>query len=121
MSIQWPPLKPSFSTGAHIDWSFNSTLQIITLGEFDSWWKEHIEPLGPGIKTRGYIVKGCHIFDQSGTLYDSHRAILIGIEPIKKQSAEDLLKDLISAAYSREPFELKNAVARAQEYFKDQK
>lgn len=94
---KWMPPKPKFSS------TFTSGISICrhmdVCREFDEWYATEIAPLFEnavwvyGQKTEEREMCG---FDERPFDNDTHKALLIKIEPIKEESAEDILKEFIS-------------------------
>ena len=67
---------------------------------FDPWFDEHIEPLNKlidkDIAVTGFMEhRGNWVWSEEPSEADTHKAYLIGIEPIEADSAEKVLRDLI--------------------------
>lgn len=109
------PPKPNFSFDGCLE-DLNGT-QIVRFGgrsipnsmtkkAFDSWYDKEIRPLFENAeKVVGYIPAGApklgdaYCFGSFGGSSETHQALLIKIEPIKEESAEDLLRQLLDAVY----------------------
>ena len=70
---------------------------------FDKWFDENVEPinlmLSEGVEVRSdycnlsWAVQGSDYYGQE---YMTHKALLINIQPIKKERAEDVLRDFLA-------------------------
>lgn len=83
----WPP--PKLDTRCD-DFFQTETERAYTQHLFNEWYAERIEPLGPGVAVTGDYDPAedvCYWSNISEDC-DTHRAILIGIEPIREPSAE---------------------------------
>jgi len=70
------------------------------VGSLGSWFDEHIEPLNKlidkDIAVTGFMEhRGNWVWSEEPSEADTHKAYLIGIEPIEKDSAEKVLRDLL--------------------------
>ena len=71
--------------------------------KIDRWFDEHVEPvnkmLAEGVEVWGYppseSAKEDHIWGVQKDEHLTHKALLINIQPIKKETAEDVLKELV--------------------------
>ncbi len=65
---------------------------------FDRWFTENIEPINKAIDEAVIVcavtTSGC-IWTEGAHEKDNYQALLINIEPIKKDTAEDILRELI--------------------------
>jgi hypothetical protein len=95
---KWPPLRITFGEDQNIRHKYSTD----TIKDFQRlanlWFSENIESLGPASEVfwkeapvTSYQCMHWHGPEKIHT----HRAILIGIEPLKEETAEDLLKEMI--------------------------
>jgi len=73
----------------------------------DNWWKKEVEPINKmlrdAVEVHSHMRSGEVCWAEKGFAKDAtHRAYLIGIEPIKKETAEDVLRDYIRRCESDE-------------------
>ncbi len=81
---------------------------VITEKDFDRWFNEHVEPINRML-SEGIEVwsddwgdfKGEHMWSDKedscvALNMNTHKALLINIQPLKKETAEDVLRDLVS-------------------------
>ena len=73
---------------------------------FDDWFDTHIQPINVALD-EAVEVTGENYADDIGWLMgidrddsDTHKALLINIEPIKKETAADVLKEILREAQS---------------------
>lgn len=91
------------------DWfslAFDIDFKSKTVGELDLWFDQHVEPINKML-SEGVEIYGDHNLGNGSAPYYSfayeqiphsaHRAILINIEPIQKETAEDVLRDIVKA------------------------
>lgn len=67
--------------------------------QFDAWFQEYVKPLNKAIR------EGVEVFADNNTnrwypetdssCSDTHKALLINIQPIRKETAEDVLRDIL--------------------------
>lgn len=78
----------------------------VTCNRLDNWFKEHVEPVNKMFEGGVEVYKDtnpslnqyeeqCEEWRLFDTRYTSHKALLINIQPIKKESPEDVLRDYI--------------------------
>lgn len=77
-------------------------LKIITYDEFKEWFDEHVEPvnklLSEGVEVYYDIdEQDGYFWHERKYLESEKKALLINITEIKKETAEDVLNDLVSA------------------------
>ena len=89
---------------------------FLTKSTMNRWFEEKVEPinkmLSEGTKVEGYFTdSGYWIYDISKP---THKALLINIEPIKKDTAEDVLRDFVEAWEGRSGFTGKELSQRAK-------
>lgn len=103
--MKWMPLKPKFRSmcEAHRykslgfqpdDWSDG-----LTKSDFNEWYDREIKPLFENAVEVTGALDGNNItqpFGQVRGSHDIHNALLIKIEPIKKETAEDLLREYVN-------------------------
>jgi len=94
------------------DWKYifryyKHELTEYAISELNIWFDQNIEPLNEIIenaihvkgeyrKDRAFSDENGWAFDQSfATTRTTHKALLINIRPIKKETAEDVLRDII--------------------------
>ena len=79
--------KPDRSDWGELMWSFNH------------WFKEKVEPVNEmianGIEVYNFEEIWHPMRDAYGDDKPSNKALLINIEPIKKETAEDVLRDIL--------------------------
>lgn len=90
MSKFLPP-KPYFA-------SFNGPDLLIPKHEFEKWWDKEIVPLFENAVTAvGMFDHENKLFDFSDSFQDAtHTASLVNIKPIKHETAEDLLRQIVN-------------------------
>lgn len=82
----WPPPKLLFTTP--------TMGRCDTRRAFDVWYEEYITSLGPVEEVGGSIgPEGC-VFSRA-TQGITHTALLIGVTPVRKETADELLAELI--------------------------
>jgi hypothetical protein len=100
----WPPPKPEFQPGminsATLDQDYGPLFdgcRVITKHDFNDWYRDHIESLGPAVEVTGSKDGDDWIFSESIAPLsdDTHSALLIGISQLKEESAEDLLAQVV--------------------------
>lgn len=86
----------------------------------DDWFDHNVEPINK-IISEGQKVKGNfrHSFGGKpeilwGTSPFTHEALIINAQPIKKETAEDVLKEMIKLFESREAFSTQDLVDKAK-------
>lgn len=106
----WPPPKPNF-------WGDREAC--------NAWYAEHIESLGPAVEVTGYLNDdgSPSEFDSNPTSHATHTALLIGITPIREETADDLLEQLVSTIENAGIIEFKGmrapnmpSLAKVKEY-----
>jgi len=73
-------------------------LSITQEDELNTWFNQFVEPINEllenAVKVYGIPQDNC-TFGQDQDNYDTHKALLIDIQPIEKETAEDVLKDFL--------------------------
>lgn len=76
----------------------------------DTWFENHVEPINK------MLSEGYEVFSRSNTTYlgdmwsiadnhhMTHKALLINIQPIKKETAEDVLRDFVKSKLTEGPY-----------------
>lgn len=75
---------------------------------FMNWFNEQVEPINQAIDDA--IVVYCdnpqldhhscnNLWTMNNVSNDTHKALLINIEPLKKDTAEDILRDILTSCY----------------------
>lgn len=79
--------------------------EVCNQESFTQWFDTHIEPINQMIEDAVEVVGSKEWGDWTSQSlgnvsneYRTHKALLINIEPIKKETAEDVLRDLIEYA-----------------------
>jgi hypothetical protein len=86
----WPPPKPAAIK------AFEHSREIRDI--LNTWYTQHIEPLGPGVEVTGFKESdGTIKYGDYHSSSDTHSAILIGITEIHEPTAEDVLQQLITS------------------------
>lgn len=102
MSKHMPPKLDLKSAG----WlTRHSIAYDICQRSFDAWYDTHIRPLFENaveiyLSTNG-LVDGVDWSTDYSDKY-THKALIINIEPIKEETAEDLLRELVNAIAKRD-------------------
>jgi hypothetical protein len=68
--------------------------------QMDDWFNEHVVPinklLSNGVKVTGVNDDG-YYFDHHRSRGDTHKALLINVQPIYEESAEQVLEDIFTS------------------------
>lgn len=81
---------------------FKKLLEGIALSQqvalLEDWFKQYVEPINKllalGVQVHGATFEGLNEWTKTKLSNDDHKALLINIQPIKKETAEDVLRDL---------------------------
>jgi hypothetical protein len=106
-------------------WLTNNVLTVT----FYQWFDKHVEPVNRAIENAVDVYgnvyepyKGevnCSTFDVAKCNTNTHRALLINIQPIKKESAEDVLRDFVKEhivyAWNHENRDMNYSLQKLQE------
>ena len=71
--------------------------------DFDKWFDSEIEPLNKILEGAEWVhcfkdlERNCWECDSQPHEKDTHKALLIGIEPIKRESAEEILNEILES------------------------
>lgn len=77
--------------------------QVVSSDAIDKWFDENIEPINKALDSAVEVYSSNDVdwttFQEvdGGQTPDTHKALLINIEPIEQDTAEKILKDLIMA------------------------
>lgn len=94
--------RPYWDLTGLVDWQLKGSV-------FTKWFDENIEPINRALDeaVKVYAHKAFET-DEEGNVYywgkdpsvgDKYKALLINIEPIKKETAEDVLRDIVEDNY----------------------
>ena len=78
----------------------------VTQEQLTSWWKTQVEPVNKQISEGTVVYQLMHPDCSEGDWFQypkqkhvTHTALLINIQPIKKETAEDLVRDIANGVY----------------------
>lgn len=100
---QWPPsLIPKDEFHHTEDWYL-----------FNKWYAENIESLDEGVQVTG--IPG-YDWSANPNSQDTHKALLIGIQPIKEPNAEQLLEEIVQFTSAIDSTPLGKAIGNARKF-----
>ncbi len=99
--------KPDWGTGYFIPLEFKDNWEVgkVIQGVLCNWFNEHIEPINTLLEN-GVEISGFHETDFDKPFmnwsdlpynpkHDTHSALLINVQEIKKDTAEDIIRDIV--------------------------
>lgn len=110
MSERFMPKKPVMRPLAG-DFQYRENVNAVTEHDFNKWWQAEIVPLFENaVEVYGLNCNGWSSFSQYHNEPQTntpeqqgktHRALLINIQPIKEETAEDMLREIVESSTKR--------------------